>query len=273
MTIDETWVAWTEQEGQDVVAERRRANGMRLAALRGALERLARSDEPTDQIRAATVSETLDFLGGPLAFSKKTDEAMRWVTDPARNPKFWSPGDLIERPWLGGVRVRVLGPPKDKKALNKLEGDVGTDMYDMRFAMSGDELAFAMAVAAGPQGNAWLPFDAALQWRDEARWLARFSPEFQQEYREARWRRADTDWLGSAADLALQLDNPPTTPHWSWPSSAAGGTSCSSSATPRSAIGNRGPRPPPTSSPGSPFTRWATTEVTTPRSENRASRR
>jgi hypothetical protein len=154
LAIGETWVAWTEDPDQDIVVERRKANRMRISAIAGALGRLARSDDRDDQARGGKISQTLSFLGGfdpeaPLgAFSPKTDVAMSWATDDKRNPKYWSPGDVIKPKWLRGVSVRVLGPPKDKKALTKMDGVIGTDMYGM--AMSRDELGFAAALDVLP---------------------------------------------------------------------------------------------------------------------------
>jgi beta-lactamase superfamily II metal-dependent hydrolase len=207
-TIDETWVAWTEEPGQDIVAEKRAAKGLRLAAMQGALGALMQSQDPSDSMRAASISETLNFLGGPLlAFSENTEEAMNWATDSKRKPKYFSPGDEIERAWMPNVKVHVLGPPKNKKSLNKLDGEIGTEMYGMRFGLSGEELGFALAFSAGQAGSSWLPFEAALQWRDESAWITEFGEEFEREYRRERWRRVDTAWLASAADLALQLDN------------------------------------------------------------------
>src|SRR5262249_22611608 len=83
----ETWVAWTEDPDQKIVAERRAANKMRMSAISGALNRLGVSDDLSDQDCAGKISQTLSFLGGfdpnaPFgAFSPKTDDAMNWATD------------------------------------------------------------------------------------------------------------------------------------------------------------------------------------------------
>jgi hypothetical protein len=132
---------------------------------------------------------------------------MSWATDEKRNPKYLSPGDVVKRSWLPGVSVRALGPPKDQKALKKMDGVIGTDMYGM--AMNSEELGFAAAVGVplDQTSREWLPFDRSLQWSNEERWLANFDEGFQEQYRKERWRRVDTEWLNGASDLALQLDN------------------------------------------------------------------
>jgi beta-lactamase superfamily II metal-dependent hydrolase len=216
LKIGETWVAWTENPEQDIVQERRKSNEMRMAAIAGTLARLGQSENREDQVRAAEVAQTMNFLGGfdpsaPLgAFSVKTKVAMNWVTDAARNPKYWSPGDIIRPKWLPGVSVRVLGPPKDRKMLKNMDGVVDVDTYGMYgMGMTRDELGFAAAlgIPLNDMASEWVPFEQGLQWRDEARWLALFDNDYAQGYRVDDWRRIDTEWLNSAADLALQLDN------------------------------------------------------------------
>ena len=136
-----------------------------MAAISGALARLGQSENREDQVRAAEIAQTMNFLGGfdpdaPLgAFSVKTNVTMKWVTDGARNPKYWSPDDVIQPPWLPGVSVRVPGPPKDRKALKNIDGTIETDTYGM--AMTRDELGFAAAVGVplDEMASEWLPFD------------------------------------------------------------------------------------------------------------------
>jgi beta-lactamase superfamily II metal-dependent hydrolase len=201
-TIDEAWVAWTEDPAQQIAVERKAAVGLRLQALRSAVEHLGLSDAPDDWERAGAIAETLNFFGGALALSQGTDRAMKWVTDPVRSPKYWSPGDVIERDWLGGIKIHVLGPPMDRKAINDLAGRSG-DTY----GLSGEELGLAAALNGGEGAAQWLPFDASLQWPEETEWLGEFGATFAQQYRSERWRRIDTDWIGEAEQMALQLDN------------------------------------------------------------------
>lgn len=213
--IDEVWAAWTEDPSQQIAAERKAARNLRLRALNAAIERLGVSQSANDWERAGAIGETLGFFGerSPEApggsasatmfgFSKLTDEAMSWITDPARKPKFWSPGDTIQREWLGEARVHVLGPPMNRKQLGDLTGQAG-DMY----GLSGEELGLAAALGVEDETTTWLPFDRALQWAGEAEWLERYVAGFAQQYRGESWRRIDSEWLAEAEQLALQLDN------------------------------------------------------------------
>src|SRR5438874_2112766 len=211
MKIDEVWVAWTEDPSQDIAKEADKTKKLRLAAIGAAVEGLARSSDPADWTHAGEIAETLGFFGGAGsvlgAVSVKTDDAMDWVTDPKRKRTFWSPGDIFTRDWLGGIKIHVLGPPKDKKQLHDLEGNKQTGLYGMAFGLSGEELGMTSALGVDPDAPAWSPFDLALCWNDERDWLEQFHEDFRKNYKKENWRRVDTDWLGAASDMALQLDN------------------------------------------------------------------
>src|SRR5262249_46920696 len=125
-----------------------------------------------------------------------------------------------ERPWLHGVRVYVLGPPRDIAALHNLTGNEATDMYfgNGALAAAAVRTAFTAAAAAGlPETDTpdqYAPFDRYLLW-DETEWLkgeihganARSWKDLAKSYRDDAWRRIESDWLNLAAELALQLDN------------------------------------------------------------------
>src|SRR5262249_15596438 len=154
---------------------------LRLAAMGAAVEGLARSSDPADWTHAGEIAETLGFFGGGTmlgAFSPKTDDAMDWVTDPKHKRTFWSPGDVFSRDWLGGIKIHVLGPPKDKKKLSDLEGNKKTDMYGMAFGLSGEELGMTSALGVGSDAPGWSPFDSALCWDEERGWLGQFHEDF-----------------------------------------------------------------------------------------------
>jgi hypothetical protein len=212
LTIGETWVAWTEDPKQDIATERRKANGLRMAALRAAVVRLGETGDTQDALRGGEIVQAMNFMGGIddaqiLGFSVKTDQAMSWATDEKRNPKYLLPAQAYEPSWLPGVTVLVLGPPQDLRALKKMDGEIGTDMYGMSVGRGEMGFAAAVGVALEEKPQQWLPFDPGLQWRDEAKWLGNFDPDYAEDFRAAAWRRIDSEWLNAASELALQLDN------------------------------------------------------------------
>jgi beta-lactamase superfamily II metal-dependent hydrolase len=209
MQVQEIWVAWTEDPGQEVAKERKLRARLQLNSVRAALAKMSASDDMGTRARGAALAETLGFWGSVdasslMAFSEKSEEAMNAVTQRDPNPKYWKPGECIQRSWLPGVRVYVLGPPLDPSMLRQEEGRAGTDVYGLRGGPEDD--FYSAALGLRPLAPA-LPFDAALQWLDPE--SIRKNPDFgplYQRYAEEPWRRIDDDWLYSAARMALQLD-------------------------------------------------------------------
>ena len=168
----------------------------------------------------------MGFFGGPAdgatlaAFSEKTSEAMDKVTERHPAPTYCKPGDVIQRDWLPGVRVYVLGPPDDPAMLKKMEGRVGTEIYDLTgadgtfapaleamLAASGDQSADPNAGRTLPRPCPSTPLCSGTTRASSAT-----QPHFGQLYKaylakDASWRRIDQDWLLSMARLGLQLDS------------------------------------------------------------------
>lgn len=206
--IGEVWAAWTEDPGQSVAREAKKRNQERLAAVRLALLRLNDSDAGDDQLRGGALAATLAF------FSEKTGEAMDTALALGKSRFLLNPGEIVEREWLPGIRVFVLGPPKDLGALHDRTGDSDADMYggaDALAAAAAVESSFTSALTAtlpnASTPDRYAPFDRYLQW-DPDQWLK--ADEWRSlaaSYAAEPTRKIDADWLNSAAELALQLDS------------------------------------------------------------------
>ncbi len=147
---------------------------------------------------------------------------MQYVVSRApAGPDYLRPGRLIEGDWLPGVRIYVLGPPPSREKLRKLGTDTSAELYraapdlarafnvTTQFMASGrsvdahyNKLTEAERVAFERQ----FPFDREFRLRPNdatARrtWMRGYDAP------DAAWRRIDRDYLGTATDLALQLDN------------------------------------------------------------------
>lgn len=199
--VGEVWAAWTEDPDQTIAKESKKISGNRLRALESAMLRFGQSDDPGDARRGAA-------LAGLAAFSQGTNDAMKTALE-LGPPKFFDPGDVVERAWLPGVKVYVLGPPKDLGALHNMMGRK-TDLYGGRdaLALAGVESSFAAAASAAPGvPDRYAPFDRYLQW-DAAAWSKSPGwPGLAASYAAEPDRRIDNDWLNSAAELALQMDS------------------------------------------------------------------
>jgi hypothetical protein len=214
--VGEVWAAWTEDPNQDVAKEKKK----KLTALQLAVGVWAQSDDRVDRLRGAAVAALARFmppdaLTGPLAaFSENTDTAMSDAL--ALGPqKLLSPGMVVKRDWLPGVKIFVLGPPKNVDSLHDMKGTPETDMYGGKDALaaSADGISAAFAAAAASQlavpglPDHFAPFESHLAW-DETAWTgSKDWPALALSYAGDKGRRIDGDWLNTAAELALQLDN------------------------------------------------------------------
>jgi hypothetical protein len=194
--IGEVWAAWTEDPGQEIAQEAKKKVRNRLQTLQLALRRFSLENSPDGQARGAA-------LAALVAFSENTDAAMESALS-LGSDKFLEPGEIVERPWLPGVRVYVLGPPKDVAALHNLMGSGKTDIYGTDAAAA--EASFAAAAGAA-EVDRYAPFDRYLQWdadqwAKDPRW-----PKLAASYAAGPERRIDSAWLNAAAELALQLDS------------------------------------------------------------------
>ncbi len=210
-TIGEVWAAWTEDPRQTIAQEKKKQNRLRFNAIQSALGAWNDSGSDEDYQRGSLVSALMEFMpaAGLMAFAKKSDEAMKNALSLGKN-RLLNPGETAEVANLPGLRVHVLGPPKDTKSLHTLTGKIGEDMYGLGLDSSriaGVE-AFSSAAAGGAAPlnlDHYAPFETHLRW-DEATWSREWNKLADSYHAEPR-RKIDRDWLNSAAELALQLDN------------------------------------------------------------------
>jgi hypothetical protein len=235
LDVGQVWMAWTEDPRDATARQLRRDRAQALEALRLGLGRaqarldLAGDAEEAAEARAAVrrAAEVLSFSGidpedtaeGLGAAAKGTSRlaaAMEWARRKAKDPRYCTPGDLIELPEAGGVRAFVLGPPTDLAQLRRDRPTrSGRETYGATALASA--LASFGAVAAGvdadgpgPDADGSFPFDPKY-------WIKADDAEAIEFFREhyfgagpddpEAWRRIDNAWTGAAADFALQLDS------------------------------------------------------------------
>jgi hypothetical protein len=221
LVVHEVWVAWTENPSDPLAiklkAERRRT----VAALNNAAQRM-RAAAPGSE---GSLLEVLGFYG-PSAVGAvgghSTEEAMKnAIALSHRPPRYCRPvDDPVELTELPGVRFFVLGPPQNEQRIKRsLPTKSGKETYDPKVALS-PETSFLIAASAGASNSAEFqdPVLKELARPFDSRWD--IDPEgakdisFFQDYYFGRtegpnqsWRNIDTDWLGTASQLALQLDS------------------------------------------------------------------
>jgi hypothetical protein len=212
--FDEAWVAWTEDPTQKIATENKKQNMAMTQALALACQRLENADTLLDRECGRSIAQVMGFEGDIVLgakFSVLSNEGMKFVSDRANS--YLKPGEVIERDWLPGVRVYVLGPPMDLDAIQNMKGEMG-ESYESR--KNGAEMAWAMALSPKADSNLrrqLRPFDEFLAWPEEDRTFDETVPDnalmrdILREYDANAWRRVDNDWLMSAGQLALQVDN------------------------------------------------------------------
>lgn len=217
--IEEVWLAWSENPQDPEGREQTRRRELLLDGARMALAQLAASSDGRTRRRAAAIEGILAFHGPADALAASGSRGTAAALDALRalvvQPRYCEPGELLTPPWLSGVRVYVLGPPRDQRLLGKVLGKKGSEMYGLG-GDSGFVAALAHQRAAGTsaaddaaQFEATCPFDTRLCWgAEDARASELLKPVVERyEADSASWRGIGDEWLLSAEQLALQLDN------------------------------------------------------------------
>lgn len=227
LAIERVWQAWTENPEDPSAQDLKKYDGDLETAARLAASALKANVRPRSAGRRALaalgegIDDVLAFrddivLGAGLA--KTVHQAMTFVG--GRAPReFLRPGNAArEEPWLPGVRIYVLGPPRDPAAIGRLGEHGSDDLYaragrhaadlvvSARFAASGQSLADYRAGldAAGRRAILGVvPFDDHHRLESGGPYEAACAAY---DAAAEDWRRIDADWLADAADLALQLD-------------------------------------------------------------------
>ena len=221
--VGEVWCAWTENPADPQAQALDKFKGEALTALTGAADRLraVAADGPA----ATALSDGLDALLGfnfGLAGEKSRDARDQGIALGRGHVRYLEPGAVVPLPAGLGVTAYVLGPPRDPKALGVRDG---ANSYGIA-----DSLAASFGLADGTIGvddDAGAPFDEtegialsalpatgrhAAFLRDHYLGPAVLAPaplptDPDPPQADQAWRRIDGDWLGAAADLALQLDD------------------------------------------------------------------
>jgi beta-lactamase superfamily II metal-dependent hydrolase len=245
--VDQTWLAWTEEPGNELADRLRQsltglADGVRHALIRwrGGLADAERSGA-LDAAASAAERRRIEGIGHILEFAADDDgdghngdpadvprssmaHAFRWMALKAGDAiRYLRPDDApFTLPGASGVRVYVLGPPEDEELLLRSDPSPGPDseVYDLSLAVSP---AMAFLAAAEYGGTALddldeedrrtlelsYPFEPHFRIQSDAEDLAEATDELARAYGSEgeAWRRIDHDWLGAAEELALKLDN------------------------------------------------------------------
>lgn len=211
LNVGEVWLAWTEDPKDDLANELRTRKARVLQAIEATTQHLHGLEHAGGRRTADRLAALLEFEGGLGVQGRKTTaKAMEWVKSCASaRLRYFKPGDEpFSVPGVDGVRVYVLGPPRDHKLLKRSDpSKKHSEVYELAGAY-GSDMGFLSAVEALESGldADEQPFDT---WFRVTEKEARSQPFFAQSYwpDHDSWRQIEHDWLEAAGRLALQLDS------------------------------------------------------------------
>jgi hypothetical protein len=223
ITIDEVWLAWTEDPNSVEAHELKERYGMRIRALGAAIERLRKSHQRS----ADALQGVLDFeYPGALGASEGGKAAqLEYLKNKSKkklekSEDYRQPGEtLFGIPDVSGVRVYVLGPPTEVEWIRSLERK--SELYPEATSMTALDAFAVAAIAAAQEGKlserderlfSWSrPFDGSLAIPEKSAADVGFFKEHygftSRSSHGPEWRRIDTDWLTSAEQLALDIES------------------------------------------------------------------
>ncbi len=245
--VGEVWMGWTENPADPQARQLDKFKADALAALQGAGHRLDRARDLGPHLAGLR-----DGLRAVLGFNFGAQgERVRAARDAAAalaqdGRRYLEPGGPpLSLVGVGGIRIYVLGPPRDAALLGVTErasemyGLAGAGGWSMAAALGGalglgagltesaedcaapfdPNLGSPLSALLDPGGaHADSPKDRSIRAFVQDHYAGAVQEKKASSGRRGRrepdpaptdqaWRRIDMDWLGVSADLALQLDD------------------------------------------------------------------
>jgi hypothetical protein len=206
LKVGQVWLAWTENDADELTRKIKKEKGLALAALRMGLSQMQLAG---DADGAAELGSILEFFGA--ARGPTTADALKSVRAKVE-PRYCLPTDPPVVPTGIDARFYVLGPPHDEKLLRKINPSA-RDKETYGLALGGLGMFMDGAGSALGTADTGRPFDQQYEipfvYAQSAPELDFFRKNYWQPSGAApdAWRRIDTDWLGGSTEMALQLDS------------------------------------------------------------------
>jgi beta-lactamase superfamily II metal-dependent hydrolase len=219
--IDNLWLSWAENPDDPEAKEIKDKFGMKIRALQASIQALDRSDRSFSNLLQGVLGFELaeEFAAG----GGKADQLVflkgKVKNKLLRPEDYLHPGNDFALPGLNGFKFYILGPPKDPERIKELETE--SELY---FKLPGlnEYTAFATAaIAFGTDDDLKKenedffdlsrPFDTGhmipITEADNMRFFKDHYGFSRRSKKAPAWRRIDHDWLYSAEDLALEINN------------------------------------------------------------------
>lgn len=218
--FDRVWLSWAENPQDATARLLKQELGKKKQKVEKALQALAglkmSANGPQSDLERDLQStrHVMQFFG-PAATKKKNKrmslgDTMDWLRGKVQGNDFCEPGECRTLTETDGVKVYILGPPKDPKLIRKMNpsGNQGYRHLAATASFSGAIEWLINSQTELPPG----PFDDCFALSIDQ---AANDPFFRENYGFANdpinegmqaWRKIDDDWLGSVGRFALQLD-------------------------------------------------------------------
>lgn len=216
MNIEHAWMAWTENSEDPQARRLDKKKSLMLSGIKAAQTALALDG---DHAAAEGIQNLIGFYEAlNISTRESRDKVKAYIK--ANSPKYLEAKKRPQEiPGVDGVRVFVLGPPRDEEYLLRASPSKrNPEVYHGVHLRGEDSLAAALATASDTQMDdgteeRCMPFAGNHRISLEQ---VRCNPELYEFYHhhygfiagdENEWRRIDMDWQNSADSLALALDS------------------------------------------------------------------
>jgi hypothetical protein len=206
--IDDLWLAWTEDPSNTIAQQLKAGNKTHVAELTSAVNRMAAVNHPSaEALRGVLDFEVtssgsddnksgLGYLKGKIGKQLQSSDYRR----PGEPP--------LSIPGVDGVKVYVLGPPRNIAEIHNLEqGNIYPKFAAFLAALKGSSAEVSPEDALTVRRSC--PFDKSYDLTAaEAKTDKFFATNygFSTNARQGpEWRRIDDNWLDAASELALRI--------------------------------------------------------------------
>lgn len=213
--IDQVWLSWLDDAKDPMARAIGKKHNNFAVALYNARQKI---NTAALKPRGTRAVEVIDDMLGFYGASKNTPpqfpaEAVALLKEMGtKPPRYLRPGNILELPGLpnDSVRIYVLGPPRDSKALYRNDPRTG-ESYDHKLALR-TLAARRLLDAAGLHRGAASADENQYPFSDQLKVRTRTQPSrtlsaARKAYDVDAWRKIDDDWMQEAEGLALFLDS------------------------------------------------------------------
>lgn len=199
LTVDEVWVAWTEDPDDVLAGELRRERVQAIAALKLSAAAMTMAG---DEAGAGEIGDLLGFFGA--AGGASTQDALNAVMKMGKVRYCRATDDPVHLSDTD-IRLYILGPPHDPKQIRKT---LPSARDPETYGVAAHQLGASVSAALNPDDNS-TPFSDI---RSIPLSITKGMDFFRKWYwgpgdSAPDWRRIDTAWLDGASELALALDS------------------------------------------------------------------